>query len=103
MDRMSLLGRALPSGVELRVMTLAPGESRAYVEADWRDALVVVEQGEIEVECQAGGRRVFAAGAVLFLTGLDLKSLHNRGFGQLVLSSVRRSDEFREHEESQLT
>jgi hypothetical protein len=50
-----------------RVLALAPGEE-LDIDADrWRDALVVVESGEVELECAAGERSRFAAGAVLCL------------------------------------
>jgi len=53
-DRLSFLGRRLPSAFEVKVIALAPGRERTYDEADWRDALVVVEGGEIELECVGG-------------------------------------------------
>ena len=46
-----------------RVVVVAPGEARAYVPGEWRDALVVVEHGAVEVEDDAGGRVRFGAGA----------------------------------------
>jgi len=50
-----------------RVVDLAPGEE-LDIDADrWRDALVVLESGEVELECAAGKRSRFAAGAVLCL------------------------------------
>jgi len=50
-----------------RVVEVAPGEE-LDIDADrWRDALVVVESGEVELECAAGGSSRFAAGAVLCL------------------------------------
>jgi hypothetical protein len=73
---------------------LPPGGELAYEPADWTDALVVVEEGEIEIECRDGGFRRFACGAVLSLTGLPLRTLHNRGSDPVLLSAVsRRPDE----------
>ena len=73
------------------MIVVAPGRSRAYDEAEWRDALVVVEHGEIELECTAGGGRRFACGEVLCLAGLPLRTLHNRGSEPAVLVAVSRS------------
>jgi hypothetical protein len=70
------------------VVALVPGRARPYDEAEWRDALVVVEHGEIELECSSGRRRRFGSGAVLCLNGLPLRALHNCGLGPAVLSAV---------------
>jgi hypothetical protein len=67
-----------------------PGRARDYDEADWRDALVVVVRGEIELEARAGGRERFARGAVLSLAGLPLRALHNQGAEPAELLAVRR-------------
>ncbi|MGH9891981.1 MAG: hypothetical protein ACREA0_08365, partial [bacterium] len=69
----------LPAGSNLRAVWILPGRRRPYKEAEWRDALVVIEHGEIEVECLAGGRRRFGSGDVLCLAGLPLPALHNQG------------------------
>jgi hypothetical protein len=74
----------------LRAVTVAPGHARAYREADWRDALVVVERGEIELECLGGGRQGFQSGDVLWLVGLPLRALHNRGREPAVLVAASR-------------
>jgi hypothetical protein len=50
-----------------RVVDVAPGEELEIDTDRWRDVLVVLESGEIELECAAGGRSRFAAGAVLCL------------------------------------
>jgi quercetin dioxygenase-like cupin family protein len=89
--RLSFLGRELPKSFELRVVTFPPGSEQPYQEADWSDAIVVVEQGEIEVECTRGGRRQFRRGAILWLVGLPLRTLRNRGDEPAVLSAVSRS------------
>ena len=89
-EGLSFLGRRLPPSFQLRVVAVAPGSERAYVEAEWRDALVVVERGEIEVECLGGARRWFRCGDVLWLTGLPLRALHNSGHEPAVLVAVSR-------------
>jgi hypothetical protein len=82
--------RSLGSSFRRRVVTIAPGRARLYDAAEWRDALVVVEQGEVHIECRAGRFRPFAQGAVLWLTGLELRALHNRGPQPAVLVAVWR-------------
>ena len=86
----SFLERRPDSAFEKRVVSIAPGSSRAYDGGEWRDALVVVERGEIELESTAGDRRTFEAGAVLFLVGLPLRALHNRAREDAVLVAVSR-------------
>jgi len=91
-----LIGKRLPASFELRVLTVAPGGERAYDEAEWRDTLVVVERGEVELECLGGSRKRFRRGDVLWLAGLPLRALHNCGGEPTVLTAVsrRKSDEF---------
>ena len=50
-----------------RVVDVAPGEELDLAADRWRGALVVLESGEVELECVAGKRSRFAAGAVLCL------------------------------------
>lgn len=50
-----------------RVVDVPPGEELDIDTDRWRDALVVLESGEIELECASGQRSRFAAGAVLCL------------------------------------
>jgi hypothetical protein len=96
-EPLSFRGRALPPRFTRAETAVAPGATRAYVEADWRDALVVVEEGEVELECLGGSRRTFCRGDVLCLAGLPLRALHNRGDVPAVLVAVARArgDEFR--------
>jgi quercetin dioxygenase-like cupin family protein len=86
----SFLGRRLPPRFQLRVVTVAPGQRRAYDQAEWRDALVVVERGELELECLGGSRCCFGRGDVLCLDGLPLRALRNRGREPAVLAVVSR-------------
>jgi quercetin dioxygenase-like cupin family protein len=87
----------LPPAFRRTVTVLEPEGTLPYEEAKWRDALVVVRRGEIELECLAGGRRAFREGDILFLSGLSLRALHNPGAGPAVLVAVSRAraDEFR--------
>lgn len=76
-DPVTFLGRSLGGSFTRRVVTIAPGDRRPYDESEWRDALVVVECGQVALECRAGGRRTFGAGDVLWLSGLEVVTLHN--------------------------
>ena len=75
---------------DLRVVTVAPGGERAYEAAEWRDALVVLQHGEIDLVGLSGVRRRFASGSVLWLEGLELRELHNPGAEPARLLAVSR-------------
>lgn len=89
-ERLSFLDRPLAAAFVLQVITVAAGVEMIYQEADWRDALVVVENGRIELETLTGSRRGFAAGDVLCLIGLSVRALHNGGPEHAVLVAVSR-------------
>ena len=80
----------LEEGIEVRRVAVAPGATRAYDEADWHGALVVVERGRIELEGLSGARRTFECGAVLWLVGLPLRALHNHGVEPTVMVTFTR-------------
>jgi quercetin dioxygenase-like cupin family protein len=86
----SFIERPLPPAFERRTVSIAPGCTLAYDALAWRDALVVVERGEIELECVHGACRRFQRGDVLWLVGLSLRALHNRGREPAVLAAVVR-------------
>ena len=75
---------------ESYVVTLPPGGRRVHDDAEWRDALVIVERGEIELELSTRGSCRLGRGAVLWLTGLGVRALHNPGPEPAVLVAVRR-------------
>jgi hypothetical protein len=87
---LSFLGRPPPSPFELWMVTLGPGHALPYDQAEWRDAVVVVEAGEVELECEGGGRQRFLAGDVLCLRGLPLRALRNPWPEPAVLVAVTR-------------
>ena len=64
---------------EVRWVRVPPGCTRAYDEAEWQDALVVIERGAIELEGSSGNRHHFGRGDVLSLAGLSLRALRNTG------------------------
>jgi hypothetical protein len=88
--RPSFLGRRVPDQFDVRRIVVAPRRRRAFDEAEWRDALVVVERGEIELECVGGSRHRFGSGDVLWLCGLPLRALLNRGRETALLVAVSR-------------
>lgn len=79
-----------PPGFRLRAVAVEVGGGRIYNEAEWRDALVVVARGEIELESVGGDSRRFASGSVLCLAGLPLRALRSRGTEPAVLVAVSR-------------
>jgi quercetin dioxygenase-like cupin family protein len=89
-DRVSFLGRSVPACFQVRVVVVEPGTCRPYDEAEWRDAMVVVEVGEIEVEAWCGRCWQFTGGDVLWLTGLRVRRLRNRHAQRAVLTAVSR-------------
>ena len=91
LERPLFLGSPLPPAFDCRVVTIPPGGVRAYQEAEWRDALVVVERGSIELETRQGRRRAFRTGDMLCLIGLSLRALHNHGPEPVLLVAVSRS------------
>lgn len=76
---------------DVRVVEVPPGGERAYDQAEWADALVVVDRGEIELDCRGGSRPRFAGGAVLWLGGLPVRALRNPGPAPAVLVAVSRA------------
>jgi hypothetical protein len=87
--RADFLGRTLPAAFEFEVVVVEPGSPRAYDESEWRDALVVVGSGEIELESRGGARARFLRGDVLWLDGLPLHALHNPRSEPALLVAVR--------------
>lgn len=92
---LSFACKRVPPAFELRFVRMDPGCRRPYDPAEWADALVVVEEGQLELECLQGGRRCFRRGDVVWLARLPLRALHNPGSLPLLLSAVSRRDEFR--------
>jgi len=84
----------LPPGFRRRRVTVAPGAARAYDAAEWRDAIVLVETGELDLVGRDGGGPRFGPGAVVALADLPLRALRNRGPEPAVLVAVTRGDEF---------
>jgi hypothetical protein len=73
-----------------REVIVAVGVRIDYIDAEWRGALVLVEEGEIDLCCSRGGSRRFGTGAVLFFDGLGLVALRNPGLVDTVLVALTR-------------
>jgi hypothetical protein len=76
---------------DVRVVEVPPGGERPYDRSEWHDALVVVDRGEVELDCRDGSRPRFAGGAVLWLCGLPVRALRNPGPAPAVLVAVSRA------------
>jgi hypothetical protein len=87
---LSFLSRRLPASFERWVVVVAPSRTWIYDAAAWRDALVVVERGEIDLEHLDGSHHAFARGAMVWFDRLPLRALHNRGREPAVLVAVAR-------------
>jgi hypothetical protein len=81
---------ARPLGFEVRAVGVEPGGHRIYNAAEWNDALVAVVRGEVELECLSGTKVRFGRGDLLWLAGLPLRALHNRGPEPALLLAVSR-------------
>jgi len=86
----AFLGRPVPDGFAVREVVVAPGENLAYVESDWCGCIVTVESGAIDIASPHGVRASFLAGDILWLSGLPVSALENRGSDPTVLVAVSR-------------
>lgn len=89
-ERLRFLGRILPASFEGRQVVIPPGGVLPFEEAEWRDTIVVVERGELELECLGGAGWTFRRGDILWLCGLPIRSLRHRGDGPVLLTAVTR-------------
>jgi hypothetical protein len=90
MDRPSSARDPVRRGFVIWQVAIAGSSELAFDAADWRDAIVVVERGCLELECLGGNRSSFATGAVLCLGPLSLRMLRNHGTEQVLLIAVSR-------------
>lgn len=89
-QRLDLLGRAVPAQFEVGLVVLAPGCVHPFRAADWRDMLVEVERGHVELELRSGARHRVSAGDLLWLGGLPLRVLRNPESEPAVLVTLAR-------------
>jgi hypothetical protein len=87
----ALFGGPLPEGFSRRVLRIAPGLELSVEGGRLPDAIMVVEQGELELECRAGTRRRFGRGSMIPIGRLPLSYLRNVGPDPLVLVAVSRA------------
>ncbi len=81
----------LPAGFSRRVLQVAPGLGLELEASCPADAIVVVEKGEVEVECRSGTRRRFGRGAMIPIARLPIARLRSVGPGPLVVVAVSRA------------
>jgi hypothetical protein len=89
----------LPAGFSRRVFRIAAGLELGFATDRVPDAIVVVEDGEAELECRSGTARRFGRGSMIPVARLPIAHLRSVGPGPLVLVAVSRaplraSDEF---------
>ena len=89
-DGLSFLGGSVPMAFELRLVALPPDDELPFVEAEWRDSLVVVERGALELVGGWGPAGRFLRGDILCLVGLGLRSLRCGSRDATLLTVVRR-------------
>jgi hypothetical protein len=80
-----------PKGFSRRVFRVAPGLELGLEPGRLPDAIVVVEQGELELECRAGTCRRFGPGSMIPLARLPIVCLRSVGPSPLVLVAVSRA------------
>jgi len=79
-----------PPGFRKRVIRLEPGAELELGSGDWVDAIVLVERGELELECRAGACRRYGRGALIPIAQLPLRVARNAGPAGVVLVAVSR-------------
>ena len=83
-------GRLTTMAFNRRTVELPAGSMLSYDQAEWQDALVVVKAGVIELEGLTGRRWRFPCGAMIWLTDLPIRALHNPGDETAVLCAISR-------------
>ena len=87
----ALFADPLPAGFTRRVLRVAPGHELGVEPARLSEALVVVEQGAVELVCRAGTCRRFGRGSMLPIVLPPVSHLRSVGPGPLVLVAVSRA------------
>ena len=81
----------LPEGFSRRLLRAGPGLELVLAPGSLPDAIVVVEEGVLELECTAGGRRRFGPGSMIPVARLPLTHLRSVGPAPLRLIAVSRA------------
>jgi hypothetical protein len=87
--RLDLLGRTIPTGFDVQVVVLAPGCELVTEDDRWQDALIEVEDGEVELALSSDRHRRFGAGDLLVLMDGHLRA---RPDAPAVVVAVWRTD-----------
>jgi hypothetical protein len=89
-DDAVLDGTGLSATFVRRLVVVPPQQPLPYDPADWRDALVIVDRGKLELECLGGTRQHFGPGAVICLEDLPLRELRSDGEESALLVAISR-------------
>jgi hypothetical protein len=91
----ALFSDPLPTGFSRGIFRVAPGLELGVEPIHLPDAIVIVAEGELELECRAGTCRRFGRGSMIPIARLPLARLRSVGHSPLVLIAVSRAtDEF---------
>lgn len=88
--RRCLTRRDLPATFYRWRLSLEPGAERPTGPDEWTGAIVLVERGVLEAECEAGGIERFVAGSLIAPGRLPVRVIRNPGPYDLSLVAVRR-------------
>jgi hypothetical protein len=83
----------LPEGFSRHVFRLEPGVEVELEPGTLPDAIVLVERGSLELECQAGTTERFGCGSMIPIARLPFCRLRSLGPGPLVLVAVARASD----------
>src|SRR5215207_5660333 len=87
---LDLLGTCCSNRIEVSIRILDVGAETAYRPDDWKDSIVEIEAGAVEIETCDGQAVALRAGDVFWLAGLPVRALHNRGDIPAVLVRATR-------------
>jgi hypothetical protein len=90
-DGDALFRDPLPEGFLRHIVRLAPGAELDVDRIGAPDAIVIVDEGEAELECRAGGRRRFERGSMIPIARFPIRRIRSVGPGPLVLVVVSRA------------
>jgi hypothetical protein len=90
-DGDALFRDPLPEGFSRQVFHAAPGLELSLEAGGLPDAIVVVEEGELELVCKAGARRRFGPGSMIPIARLPIAHLRSVGPRPLRLVAVSRA------------
>ena len=81
---------ALPDGFRRHTVTIRCGAGLDYAAFDWTDALVLIREGAVDIEGVSGRRYRFERDAILHLTDLPIRAVHNVGSSPAVITAITR-------------